>query len=146
MFGSSSRHRKTVPVHAILGTVTALVFSLVFAAAGTDSTRSPAEAAQAAGPRLVSMEPLPEDPSCAWVPTTAAVSRAAQFFFPHVFSATPAALAALQPGQEPAAPVAPGRTMAHAWRLLSGSPYESSRIGIPHSAPWLSITFAMKWS
>ena len=96
MRGRTSSHWKAVQVLAILGAVTALAFTLVLAAGGT---RSWVEAAQAAGPQLVSMEPLPEDSACEWVSAAAPVSRAAQFFFPHVFSATPSTIAALQPGQ-----------------------------------------------
>src|SRR5688572_3418396 len=104
MRGTASWHREAVRVLAVVGVVTALVFALV-AGSEDPARRTPArfDGEPAAGPRLVSVAPLPDDPFCDWTPATIHLNRAAEFFFPHVFSATPATLAALQSGQGPAA-------------------------------------------
>jgi DNA-binding beta-propeller fold protein YncE len=57
----------------------------------------------------MSIEAMPDvEPFCDWAtPASAHLNRAAQFFFPHVFSATPAAIAALQDGEAVSTPPGP---------------------------------------
>ena len=75
MSGTTSWHTKAVVILGMIGTVTALVFSK--GSAGNTLLGGK----QAGGPRLISVEPLPEPEglTCAWAPANASLHLAAAF-------------------------------------------------------------------